>query len=366
MLREQNSRESTLVLYRDGSDRFKCEWAASDPTSSGPSRASSISRSIAGPPSVANGLNARSLDNSVLGGNGALTDIPAQDWTEGAGAVRGLGGLGGVDRGVVDQAITRFHSDLPMQAGTPAGLVDVDPWTAFFGQYSFDSHPDTLATSNLLDFFAPSSTGTSQMTSRRSSPRPPSVRPPALPLATALPEPPPALSMSAHSTLASRRRVHFSASTPVPLSIPPVIHEPIEHGFPSAGSKRLFQHVCSKTSAVIVALGSGHYHAKNPFLAMTTRMMLVDPTSNAQIAFRHSLLSLASAHVAQQHHRASPVQCREMRVRTAKSKRKALLHLYMDSEKELAGYTDLLLATCLTVFLRNVSLSASLNRIASG
>lgn len=162
-----------------------------------------------------------------------------------------------------------------------------------------------------------------------------------------------------NSALASRRGTNTSAypvMMQLPLSIPPVIEEPIEHTFPSADSKRLFQHVRSKTSTVIVALGMGTHEAKNPFMAMVTRLMRVDPKSAAQTAFRHSLLSLGSAHVCHQHHLSSPDQCQQMRVRTVKSKRKATLHLFMPSQKQEEGYTDLLLATCLTLHLRNVSL----------
>lgn len=159
-----------------------------------------------------------------------------------------------------------------------------------------------------------------------------------------------------NSALASRRGTNSNpAMMQFPLTIPAVIEEPIEHTFPSADSKRLFQHVRSKTSTVIVALGMGNHEAKNPFMAMVTRLMRVDPKSAAQTAFRHSLLSLGSAHVCHQHHLSSPEQCQQMRVRTVKSKRKATLHLFMPSQKQEEGYTDLLLATCLTLHLRNVS-----------
>ena len=158
-----------------------------------------------------------------------------------------------------------------------------------------------------------------------------------------------------NSALASRRGTNtMPAMMQFPLTIPAVIEEPIEHTFPSADSKRLFQHVRAKTSTVIVALGMGLHEAKNPFMAMVTRLMRVDPTSAAQTAFRHSLLSLGAAHVCYQHHLTSPEQCQQMRVRTVKSKRKATLHLFMPTQKQEEGYTDLLLATCLTLYLRNV------------
>lgn len=160
--------------------------------------------------------------------------------------------------------------------------------------------------------------------------------------------------------LASRRgNTVLPAITMPPLSIPAVIEEPIEHTFPSADSKRLFQHVRSKTFTVIVALGSGDHQIKNPFMAMTIRLMLLDPKSAAQTAFRHSLLSLGAAHVGHQHERSSPDQCQQMRVRTVKSKRKAILHLFMNPGKQEESYTDLMLATCLTLYLRNVSVSLS-------
>lgn len=149
---------------------------------------------------------------------------------------------------------------------------------------------------------------------------------------------------------------------PLPLFIPSTISEPIEQVFPSADSKRIFQHVRSATSTIVVALGLGgeannNHTGKNPFMAMALRTILMDATSNAQTAFRHALLSLGATHVCHQYQKTSPEQCQQMRVRTIKSKRKALAFLSIGPPTmngDSAAQTDLVLATCLTLCLRNV------------
>jgi len=79
---------------------------------------------------------------------------------------------------------------------------------------------------------------------------------------------------------------------------------------------------------------------------------MVDPTTHAQTAFRHAMLSLGAAHVCHQYAKASPVQAQKMRVRTVKSNRKAMGFLGIGTSQ--AEQTDLVLATCLTLCVRNV------------
>jgi hypothetical protein len=121
---------------------------------------------------------------------------------------------------------------------------------------------------------------------------------------------------------------------PISITIPSTINDPIEHIFPSADSKMIFQHVRSKTSTTITAL--------------TTQSQ----TSNQNPAFRHAMLSLGAAHVCHQYAKASPVQAQKMRVRTVKSNRKAMGFLGIGTSQ--AEQTDLVLATCLTLCVRNV------------
>jgi hypothetical protein len=145
---------------------------------------------------------------------------------------------------------------------------------------------------------------------------------------------------------------------PISVTIPKTIDEPIEQVFPSADSKMIFQHVRSKTSSLIVALGLGDQKPQNPFMDMALRTILVDASSPAQTAFRHSMLSLGAAHVCYQFSKESPIKGQQMRVRTVKSKRKALgfLSVSLCGGTNHAEQTDLLLATCLTLSVRNVSL----------
>lgn len=239
----------------------------------------------------------------------------------------------------------------PLDSMPPA--INSFPWTTTLLEGASWSHPTSIdASINLLDLLATDSNIASQVVSRQPTPPPFQTRPPRPPHSA---ESTAILSLSSSSNLASRRRATFPSALTVPVTIPATIEEPLEHVFPSAGSKRLFHHVKSQTSTIIVALGKGNHRDKNPFMAMATRLMRLNPTSHAQTAFRHSLLSLSSAHVAQQFNTSSPVQSQEMRVRTAKSKRKALVYLSLNSHTE--GYTDLLLGTCLTLFLRNVGRS---------
>lgn len=142
-----------------------------------------------------------------------------------------------------------------------------------------------------------------------------------------------------------------------PITLPKTIVEPIEQVFPSADSRRLFQHVRAKTSSLILASGLRNDQDKNPYMSMVLRLMLLDVDSPAQIGFRHSLLSLGAAHVLHQirHQETSALQAQNMRVRTVKSKRKALGYLHISATKDGSQHADLLLATCLTLFIRNVS-----------
>jgi len=141
---------------------------------------------------------------------------------------------------------------------------------------------------------------------------------------------------------------------PISITIPSTINDPIEHIFPSADSKMIFQHVRSKTSTTITALTTQSQSPnQNPFMDMALRTIMVDPTSHAQTAFRHAMLSLGAAHVCHQYAKASPVQAQKMRVRTVKSNRKAMGFLGIGTSQ--AEQTDLVLATCLTLCVRNVS-----------
>jgi len=140
---------------------------------------------------------------------------------------------------------------------------------------------------------------------------------------------------------------------PISITIPSTINDPIEHIFPSADSKMIFQHVRSKTSTTITALTTQSQTSnQNPFMDMALRTIMVDSTTHAQTAFRHAMLSLGAAHVCHQYAKASPVQAQKMRVRTVKSNRKALGFLGIGTSQ--AEQTDLVLATCLTLCVRNV------------
>jgi hypothetical protein len=140
---------------------------------------------------------------------------------------------------------------------------------------------------------------------------------------------------------------------PISITIPSTINDPIEHIFPSADSKMIFQHVRSKTSTTITALTTQSQTSnQNPFMDMALRTITVDPTTHAQTAFRHAMLSLGSAHVCHQYAKASPEQAQKMRVRTVKSNRKAMGFLGIGTSQ--AEQTDLVLATCLTLCVRNV------------
>jgi hypothetical protein len=140
---------------------------------------------------------------------------------------------------------------------------------------------------------------------------------------------------------------------PISITIPSTINDPIEHIFPSADSKMIFQHVRSKTSTTITALTTQSQTSnQNPFMDMSLRNITVDPTTHAQTAFRHAMLSLGAAHVCHQYAKASPVQAQKMRVRTVKSNRKAMGFLGIGTSQ--AEQTDLVLATCLTLCVRNV------------
>jgi hypothetical protein len=140
---------------------------------------------------------------------------------------------------------------------------------------------------------------------------------------------------------------------PISITIPSTINDPIEHIFPSADSKMIFQHVRSKTSTTITALTTQSQSSnQNPFMDMALRNITVDPTTHAQTAFRHAMLSLGAAHVCHQYAKASPAQAQKMRVRTVKSNRKAMGFLGIGTSQ--AEQTDLVLATCLTLCVRNV------------
>lgn len=145
----------------------------------------------------------------------------------------------------------------------------------------------------------------------------------------------------------------------IPLSMPKTINDPIEQVFPSADSKMIFQHVRSKTSSIITALGLKDQKPQNPFMDMALRTILIDTASHTQTAFRHAMLSLGASHVYHQYRISSPSQAQNMRVRTVKSKRKALGFLALSvcdgADHNQAEQTDILLATCLTLCIRNVS-----------
>ena len=141
---------------------------------------------------------------------------------------------------------------------------------------------------------------------------------------------------------------------PRPNPNPPVPSDAIENVLPSADSKRLFHHVRSRTSSIMVAYGTNDGVAKNPYMALVLDLMLKNVSTYAQTAFRHSLLSLAAAHAHHESLQASAEQKQQMLVRTAKSRRKALSNLAIGALRDRGDQVDLALVTCLTIHIRDV------------
>jgi hypothetical protein len=106
----------------------------------------------------------------------------------------------------------------------------------------------------------------------------------------------------------------------------------------------------------------GNDLAKNPFMMLALRL-IQHHTSAAQTAFRHSLLSLGAAHLFHQHQHTSLEQGWRMRLRTVKSRRKAMAYLSIGLSKERDVSVDLMLATCLTLIIRNVSAGLILHQL---
>lgn len=167
------------------------------------------------------------------------------------------------------------------------------------------------------------------------------------------------------SALAHHRRTNPPAAiVPAPRRIsicvprpnPVVPSDAIENVFPSADSKRLFHHVRSRTSNIVVAYGTDDGIARNPYMMFALDLMLKNVSTYAQTAFRHALLSLAAAHAHHESHQASADQRQQMIVRTVKSRRKAMLNLSISALKDKGDQTDLVLITCLTLHIRDVSL----------
>ena len=170
------------------------------------------------------------------------------------------------------------------------------------------------------------------------------------------------------SAMANHRRTHTHfgpTPTPTPTPIRPQIYMPrpnpivpsdaIENIFPSADSKRLFHHVRSRTSHIIVAYGTHDGVSKNPFMSLAMDFMLRNVNTYVQTAFRHALLSLAASHAHHESLQATPEQRQQMIVRTVKSRRKALMNMSISSLKDKGDQTDLMLITCLTIHIRDVS-----------
>jgi hypothetical protein len=141
----------------------------------------------------------------------------------------------------------------------------------------------------------------------------------------------------------------------IPQPNPVVPSDAIENIFPSADSKRLFHHVRSRTSHIIVAYGTNDGMTRNPFMSLAMDFMLKNVDTYAQTAFRHALLSLAAAHAHHESLQATPEQRQHMIVRTVKSRRKALINLDISRLKDKGDLTDLVLITCLTIHIRDVS-----------
>jgi hypothetical protein len=313
---------------------------------------------------TSNGTNIGSMSN----GNGLMSTSGPQDWD-----LNSLAGMSSFDSLVTSD--TPWDIDLGnlLSVGSTstsshnAGLApnpgDLYAYT-LPSSYSTPNHDNTIPGLNTLPTnHTPPGTSGTDLTVYNNTNYPTSHLSP-------INFPTPSLAARRTNTPHHNFNLQFQANNPMPtfnmplpLFIPSTIPEPIEQIFPSADSKRIFQHVRSTTSTMVVALGlsgDSSHTGKNPFMAMALRTILMDATSHAQTAFRHALLSLGAAHVCHQYQKSSPEQCQAMRVRTIKSKRKALAFLSIDvpgnsNNRHHAAQTDLTLATCLTLCLRNVS-----------
>jgi hypothetical protein len=175
-------------------------------------------------------------------------------------------------------------------------------------------------------------------------------------------------SPSSYSSSMVPRPSHTYLPNPIPQLLPirppptyfPMLSTPsdnIENVFPSADSKRVFHHLRSRTSGLVVALAPANEPTRNPFMSLILRLVVEDQVNSAQTAFRHSLLSLGATHVVHQYQHTSPEQGMHMRTRSVKSRRKAMAHMSISLSREKELPLELLLVTCLTLFMRNVSSS---------
>ncbi|KAL1408591.1 hypothetical protein Q8F55_005404 [Vanrija albida] len=143
-------------------------------------------------------------------------------------------------------------------------------------------------------------------------------------------------------------------SIPAPLSLP---SDPISNAFPSAANRRLFHQFFNMTSSIVVAMGNranSSNQSKNPFLAVSLPLILLDVDSPARAAFRLGVLSLGAAHLHHSYMGSSAEHSQQMLVETTSAKRQAGAHMILSLSKEGDKHVDLLLATCMAVKTRDV------------
>lgn len=144
-------------------------------------------------------------------------------------------------------------------------------------------------------------------------------------------------------------------SIPAPLAPP---SDPISNAFPSAANRRLFHQFFNMTSSIVVAMGNranSSNQSKNPFLAVSLPLILLDVDSPARAAFRLGVLSLGAAHLHHSYMGSSAEHSQQMLVETTSAKRQAGAHMILSLSKEGDKNIDLLLATCMAVKTRDVS-----------
>lgn len=174
----------------------------------------------------------------------------------------------------------------------------------------------------------------------------------------------PSFNMSA-STLAMRRGVvpQFGSS----MMLHPAA-DPIAAAYPSENGRRLFNHFCSLTSIIVIAMGTKHKDkGKNPFLGVSIPLIVSDVDSPAQTALRLGVLSLAATHLHHQYIEAGGMeQAAQMYEETQSAKRQAIAHMMLSLSKEGDRHIDLLLAACMTLKTRDVSQRRSRSDAANG
>lgn len=165
--------------------------------------------------------------------------------------------------------------------------------------------------------------------------------------------PQPSFNMSA-STLAMRRGVIPPSASSMMLR---PAADPIAAAYPSENGRRLFNHFFSLTSVIVIAMGTKHKDkGKNPFLGVSVPLIVCDIDSPAQTALRLGVLSLAATHLHHQYLEAGGAeQAAQMYEETQRAKRQAVAHMMLSLSKEGDRHIDLLLAACMTLKTRDVS-----------